>query len=148
MVDDHPFEIYHRVQMHCKVSLTQFSQFAWNIWMKSNKEKFSNQIWRSIFVKEIPPDQRLHALDAQYRNQRDWSPEVQKVKQNSLNVPIISKTLSCLRWQRKLIFCLKPKSNIKTQLSKAKTFLCHISKMNPFLVMHNSHKTYLRILLL
>ena len=44
LVHGHPIEIYHQVQMHCKVSLTQFSQFAWNIWMKSNKEKFSNPI--------------------------------------------------------------------------------------------------------
>ena len=39
-----PIEIYHQVQMHSKVSLTQFTQFAWNIWMKSNKEKFANSI--------------------------------------------------------------------------------------------------------
>ena len=73
-----------------------------------------------------------------------WSSEVQKVKQKSLNVPIISKTLSCLRWQRKLIFCLKPKLNIKSQHGRGKTFLSHISKMNPFLVTHSSNKIYLR----
>ena len=131
--------------MHCKVSLTQFSQFAWNIWMKSNKEKFSNQIWWSIFVKEIPPDQRLHALDAQYRNQRDRLKfRISESQTKTFECANHLKNFELSEVTKKINFLSETKVKYQKSTWQRKNFFNHISKMNPFLVTHSSNKIYLR----